>query len=69
MVISILSQFVFPSRSCFEVWNSLGFLAVQVVAVAQHVVFFAPLVVFIRKIEFQILDRIFKLAQMEIRIA
>ena len=69
MIIGVLRQFIFSLRSDFEVRYCFGFFAVQIVAVTQHVIFFTSLIVLIRKVEFQKLDGLFKLAQMKIRIA
>ncbi len=69
MVIGILCQFIFSFRCNFEICNCFGLLAIQVIAISKHVIFFASTVIFIRKIEFQKLDGLFKLAKVKIRTA
>ncbi len=69
MVVRVLSQFVLPFGCNFKVWNSFRVFTVQVVAITELVIFFAPLVGLVRKIEFEKLDGLFKLAQVKQRIS
>ena len=47
MITGILRQFIFPFRSDFEMRNGFRFFAVQIVAIAKHVILGASFIVFV----------------------